>query len=227
MNDLKHSYRKNKQKILPIIFGLVGFFVIFRIILPQWTDIQDVQQLISTKLSTVSAKDSNVTLLNSMPNETVDSNYNLVATALPIQKDVVLIFSELNNVSAKTNVKLGGFSLQVGGIYSNNKTAALSGGKTQGISGIPYLTILINVSGDNDNLKQFAEELYKSIPLVEIKDINISKNNAQYNVNFFFKQVALRPANVNTTQLKSLSADENSLLTKLKSWQGESSILSQ
>ena len=217
MKELEKIYRKRKRQLLPLIFGFASFFVIFRVVMPQWNDIQDVQSLLTTKGATVDAKEASVTTLNSLPQETVDENYSVATTALPIQKDVVLIYTELNSASNKANVKLGGFSIKVGGIYSAI-TEKSSPKIERAVNGIPYLNILVNVTGTNVNLRKFAEVLYKSIPLVDIKSIDIAKNDARLDVNFYYKPIAIKPSNADTNAVKNLSAVELSQLNTLKTW---------
>lgn len=216
MQELQRIYNKRKRQLLPIIFGFCAFFVLFRIILPQWSDIQDVKQLLNSKEASVNAKQASVTLLNSIPQNEVDSNYQLVTTALPIQKDIILIYSELNDAATKTGVTLGGFSLKVGSIYSASKKVSKA---QSSIAGIPLLNMLVTVTGPSENVKQFADTLYESIPLVEIKSVDISKSDARYDVNFYFKPIELLPDNVAATPLAPLSKGENSQLQQLKSWQ--------
>ena len=216
MKELEAIYRKRKRQLLPIIFGFASFFVFFRVILPQWSDISDAQSILTTKSSTVDAKDQTVTLLNSLPQETIDDNYNLVTTALPVQKDVVLIYTELNKAAERAGVKLGGFSIKVGNIYSTDNTKTVTVGKA--VNGIPFINILINSSGDNANLRKFAQELYKSIPLVDIKAIDLSKSDARLDVNFYYKPITVRPTNADTTAVKNLSKVEETQLATLRSW---------
>lgn len=215
MEELKQIYKKRKQQLLPLFFGFAAFFVFVRIVLPQWTDVTDVRILLSDKENAVKAKEETIRLLNSLPTEKIESDYALATTALPLQKDIILIFTELNDASSRAGVTLGGFNVKVGDIYSSEKKET-AGSKT--ISGIPYIDILVNVSGQNENLRRFAEELYKSIPLVEIKTIDVAKNDARFGVNFFYKPVALRPTSTQITALKSLSAPEEAQLKELSEW---------
>lgn len=219
MKELNLIYKKRKKQLLPIVFGFAAVFVIFRILIPQWSDIQDAQQLLTTKDDTVKAKEATVTLLNSMSQESVDNDYSLVTTALPSQKDVVLIFSELSDVSSKAGVKLGGFTIKVGGVYSTSKVQQLTGEKA--INGIPYINILVTVSGKNDGLRKFAEIMYKSMPVVEIRSVDMSKNDARYSINFFYKPVALKAPNADSVALTSLTPLESSQLKELKSWKSD------
>lgn len=216
MEELRQIYRKRKQQLLPLIFGFAAFFIFVRVVLPQWTDIVDAQQLITTKQSTVEAKEATLTLLNSMPSETIDSDYQLITTALPVQKNIVLIYDQLNTVASRANVGLGGFSVKLGGVYSATAASAPEKG---GASGIPFLNIVVTVTGQNENVRLFAEELYKSMPLVEITSIDIARSDARYDVKFFYKPIVARPKNIYTTPLTSLNPAEQKQLDELKQWQ--------
>lgn len=218
MRELELIYKKRKQQLLPLVMGFAAFFVIFRVILPQWTDIQEVRELLTTKENSVAAKEETLLLLNSISTEKVEEDYSIATTALPLQKDIVLIFTELNDASIRAGVDLGGFSVKVGDVYSTKKEVKVN---ERAINGVPYLNILVNISGPNENLIRFAEELYQSIPLVEIKTMDITKRDARYDVNFFFKPVLLRPLNAQTIALKALTAPENQQITTLKGWRSQ------
>jgi hypothetical protein len=213
MQELNFIYKKHKNQLVPAVFFLAAFFVVFRIILPQWSDIQNVSEELSKKNISIESLNSTLNVLNGTPDEVVDRNYELVTTALPVAKDIVLIFNELNAAADKSSVKLGGFSLKVGGVYSKQKTNITG----QTIAGIPYLNILVKASGDTDKLKDFASVMYKSIPLIEIKTVDISKKDAQYESKFFFNPISLRSNGANS-QLTQLSESENSLLKQLGEW---------
>lgn len=210
MQELNFIYKKHKNQLVPAVLFLAAFFVIFRIILPQWSDISNVNEELSKKNTSIEGLKSTLNVLQVTPDDVVDRNYELVTMALPVEKDIILIFNELNNAAQKSSVKLGGFSLKVGGVYSKQKTAVTG----QTISGIPYLNILVKANGDTDKLKDFANAMYKSIPLIEIKTIDISKEDAQYESKFFFDPIALQSNQANS-QLTQLDAGENSLLKQL------------
>lgn len=213
MQELNFIYEKHKNQLVPAALFLAAFFVIFRIILPQWSDIQNVNEELSKKNQSIESLNSTLNVLQGTPDEIVDRNYELVTTALPIAKDIVLIFNELNAAADKSSVKLGGFSLKVGGVYSKQKTSTTE----QTIAGIPYLNILVKANGDTAKLKDFANAMYKSIPLIEIKTVDISKKDAQYESKFFFKPISLRSSGANVP-LTQLNASENSLLKQLSDW---------
>lgn len=218
MKDLEKVYRKNKSIVLPVIFVLVSLFAIFRILIPLVDDILKTQKAISEKMQTLAAKKESIRVLNSISDDSISSDFELVTTALPLQKNFVLIFDELNRIADSTNVELGGFSVNIGGIYSTGGIEVPAEESVPKIEGVPYLNTLITVSGPNQNLKNFAEKMYKSIPLIEINKIDIAKNDAKYDVNFFYKPVALRSNEGVLTALTGLNDKERKQLESLRTW---------
>lgn len=222
MKELKQIYKKRKKQLLPILFGFAAVFIIFRVIMPQWTDIAEVLDLISTKQEVIESKEKTLKLLASIPDENVNDDYDLATTALPTQKDIILIFNELNNAADRANVSLGGFSVNLGGIYSTDERQSKV---ENSILGVPYLNILVSVSGVNQNIKQFAEELYQSIPLLEILSVNIGNDDAKYDVNFFYKPIVLRPAGAESKALEQYTPQEQKQLDELRTWRQNSLLL--
>lgn len=190
-------------------------FIFFRILITQVENILEVQNLFSKKKSLVLAKEKVLSFFGTISENQIESNYQLVTTALPIQKDIILIFGELNTAASRANVELGGFSLQVGNVYVEDNKAIDT---KKNINGVPYLNILVGVSGDSRGLRAFADELYKSLPLVEIESIDISQRNARYEVNFFYKPISLRTDSDNIEMATPLSSVENQQLEILNSW---------
>jgi hypothetical protein len=215
MEDLNLIYKKYKQQILPIVFLLAAFFVIFKVIMPQWSEIQDFKSSLEDKSVDVKTLKSNIDFLDSISDDVVNKNYDLLTTAIPQEKNILLIFTELNNVADKNNVTLGGLSVKVGGVYSSDKNKPIT--SSQAIDGIPYLNISVEAKGNTISLKDFGQSLYQSLPLVDIKEIDIGENDARYDVNFFFEPLKT-VSGVSTQALKSLSASDSTLLNQLNLW---------
>lgn len=215
MDELRQIYRRRKQQLLPLALGFATFFVLFRVVLPQWSDISDAQALLTTKSSTIAAKEASLNLLRSLPDEKVNSDFELATTALPLKKDIVLIYNQLNSVASRVKVQLGGFSVRIGGIYETEKAKPARAT----VGGIPGINILVSVSGENENIRKFASELYKSIPLVQINDIDVGNKDARYDVVFYYKPIVVLPKNVDTAALTPLNAVEEKQLEELASWQ--------
>lgn len=219
MKELEIIYKKRKQQLLPIIFGFAAVFVLFRIVFPQWTDIADTLNIMNVKSEEVKAKEATFVLLNSIPDEKINKDYATITTAIPTQKDIVLIYTELSSASNAVGVKLGGFNVKIGGIYSTSTTKPTE--KT--ISGVPFMNIIVSVAGSGTSLSKFADKLYESVPLVEIKSVDIGKNDARYDVNFYFKPITVRPKESSGKALEALTPQDSKLLEQLEKWRVDSS----
>lgn len=219
MKELEKIYRKRKKQVLPLALTFAGFFILFRIVVPQWTDIVDAQDLVSKKKESITSKQQNIQFLNSIPDAKIENDFNTVTTALPTQKDIILIYTELVDAAARANVVLGGFSVNLGGIYSTEKVREKT---KESIIGIPIINILISVSGPTNSLKRFADELYQSIPLLEIVGVNMSESEARYDVNFFYKPISVRPQSATNATLESLTRQETERISQLNTWGGAS-----
>lgn len=219
MEDFKRIYKKHKQKIIPAIISLAAVFLFLQVTLPLLTNIQESQALIADKEQEVEVKENAILILNSIPDATVDNNYELVTTALPTAKDIVLIFSQLETISERVGVSLGGFTVKVGGVYEATAVAekVKPNSKAKPNTSMPYINIAVNVEGENTALRQFAEEMYKSLPLVEINSINISKDDARYDMDFYYKIAPTTLTSV-TTPLKKMTPAEEKQIEMLREW---------
>lgn len=211
--ELRQIYKKYKEQLLPVALIFAAFFVFFRIALPQMSEISVVKQQIEKKTKDIEALRSTLSLIQSTPVGVIDNNFAITTTALPPQKDVALMFTMLNSAANKADVKLQGFSLKVGDIFDTKKKVSAE----KSIEGLPYLSVSIQAEGSNENLKRFAENLYQSLPLVEITKVSIDKGLGSYDVDFFFKPYDVLP-NALLNEVKSLTPQQTLLLKQLEDW---------
>lgn len=220
MKALKEIYKKRKKQLLPVILFLAAVVIFLRIILPQLSDIGEARSEIGKKEATVTAKEKNLQFLSTIPDEIIENDFRIATIAVPTQKDIILIYTELIDASLRAGVTLGGFSVQLGGVYTKDEGEAAAEQRSQ--IGVPFVNILVNVAGPSLSVKNFADELYKSIPLVEIVKVNLLDNEAKYDVNFYYKPISLRPQGGSTEILVPLTKEEDDLLKELETWRGVS-----
>lgn len=211
--ELRQVYRKYKAQLLPIALIFSSFFIIFRIALPQWSEISDVSRQIDKKEEAVADLEKTITLLQTTPSDVIDRNFEITTTALPPEKNVALMFTMLNGAANKADVKLQGFNLRVGDIFDTQKDVK----SEKSIEGIPYLNVTIQAEGSNENLKVFAENLYKSLPLIELTRVAIDKGLGSFDVNFFFKPYDTIPAAF-LNKIDNITPEEAELLKQLEGW---------
>lgn len=211
--ELRIIYRKYKQQLLPIALLFASFFIIFRIALPQWSEMGEVRRQIDKRQETVADLQNSLALLQTIPVTTIDRNFEVATTALPPEKDVALMFTMLNSAANKANVELQGFNLRVGDIFDTENEIK----SERSIDGLPYLNVTIQAEGDNADLKAFADNLYEGLPLIELTRVSIDKGLGSYDVNFFFKPFDTIPVAF-LNKIENLTTEEAALLKQLEEW---------
>ncbi len=212
--QLKIYYKKYKREILPAALLGAGIILITNVIMPQFTGILDLREDISTQQETNEGLRDSQVVLNSIDNVQLDEDYNLVLEALPPAKQIGAMYSSLNSAANSSSVTIGSLNLQVGSVYESDGNQTSS----RAIEGVPFLEMLVRVNGNSStDTTRFAEILYESLPVVEINTIAATDSDGRYGVDFFFK-----PINTDSfqaqTRIQSLTADQQELLTTLRSW---------
>lgn len=211
--DLKRIYRKYKQQILPTALFFASVIILSRIVMPQLTAISDINVLIDREKQDIKQSEVALSLLSTTPSNILEENYQIATSVLPLQKDIGLIFSGLNDAADRASVELGKFSFRVGGVFDSKKQ--IKGDKT--IEGIPYLAIEVQAKGNNVNLKNYVETLYTSMPIVDIDSVQIREGVGKYSLKMFFKQMDAKSAE-KVNGINNLTASESKVLEQLKSW---------
>ncbi len=210
--ELRALYKKYKKVMLPMILFVCSSFVIFQVIIPQWNSIGSLREDVATKEFSLEQSKKSLEILSITPDASLTNDFELTTTAFPIQKDIVLMFTSLSEAANATGVQLGGFSLKVGGIY--DATNQYKNEKI--IDGVPYLNVIVEATGSEDEITQFARKLYAGLPVIEINSVNIQGKQGHLDVNFFFKPVSTQLAK--QTKITSYTPEETKLLKTLAEW---------
>lgn len=205
-------YKKFKDHALQMLLLLVSFFILFEIIVPQFSAISEIKQNIDIKNKSISDYNQTISTIESVDSGDLDNNLTTVKEALPPGKDIVAIYNTIASVGLKSNAQIKTFSIQVGGIYSRKNTKEAAG------TGIPFLNIRLGVETNNlKNLLDFSHVLYQSFPLAEVKKIDNNSNSAEYNINFYYKTLDEKQL-AQQNLAAPLTAAEQTSLAQLKNW---------
>lgn len=206
-------YRKYKTALLPIAIFILALFIVLRIALPQFSNIATTNEAIKQQEKETTIFKKTLSTLNTFNSSQVDSDLSTATLALPTSKNIVAIFSSLSNVSARTNTTIKSFSLKVGDLYSK-KTSTTSAPPAQS----PFLAVTVSVtSPTSTDLVKFSQEIQNSLPLAEVKMININEPNGTFEINFFYKPTNLSAISLNHN-VAPLTPKEKQLIDKLSSW---------
>lgn len=212
MKELVEIYKKYKQQILPLAFMLFSIFILFRVIIPQFSTISETNNLIISKKEELSVLNNSLKIIESADRDQVARDFGISTTALPTAKDIVKIFSALTSATAKSDTELKEFSLKIGGLYGKIIE------NTSQVIGAPDVAVVANVQSENPaNFIEFARELSKTLPLSEIKKINTTGNLGVYEISFYYKPLDLTLVS-KSDKVQELSQADKNLLNELSGW---------
>lgn len=218
MEELIKLYiQKAKLYLIPLILVLVAFVILMYITVPQFNSIGELQQQINAKKTEVEQNIETKQALEEIPDADLTENVKIAKHALPDSKDLISIYSTLSSIALKSGATISAFSIKVGDVFSSRENAKLS--EERSTSGSPVLSIRLNVEAtDYRNLVTFSENLYKSLPLAEIKTLRISPESGTFDVVFFYKTFDPKQL-VRQEQVRPLTASEQNNLKKITEWE--------
>lgn len=212
--QIKLYLKRYRQDILPAVLIIAALILGNFIIVSQFSDIGRLKTEIDVQKDTNEGLRSSDDALSVLSDEELSSDYDLVLSALPLNKSIGSVFEALTSAASESNVVVGSLNVQVGTVYDQD-TKVL---EKNNVEGVPYLNIIVRVTGQNaSDFTNFAQILYESVPVVEINTIEASDSGAKYDMNFYFKPM-------NTTGFKAqtlvvpLNTAQQALLSTLREW---------
>jgi len=178
IQNLKTVYEDYKQYLIPIGTILASFLILFLIVFPQFRLISDTQEKRDEEKVKLSILNANLANLESISESDLTNDLFIVTAALPIQKNFEAVLGAVSSAANASGVFLGDYQFQVGDI---TRPPVAGGGK------YPSIEINLNINANVEGTIRFMEEIYRTVPLVEIKGVNVSGENTVISLVFFFK----------------------------------------
>lgn len=179
-----HKYRPN---FVPIAFYFFGFFIVLRILIPQFTQFQIVRNELQSVKDDIDLLESSLETVSNMDEAELDQTLEQLERALPFDQDATLIVASLNTAALRAGVELTGYVVNPGKIYekeveSENSDQVSTEDKT------PFQEIEVRIVAENINsLISFLGSLAKLAPISEITEFSAQNQNGNYNLKFFYK----------------------------------------
>lgn len=208
-------YNRYKSFLLPAGIILACIILFFLVISPQIQNVlaqREQQQIEQAKLA---ALKNNYSLLSSMDQTELDSDFNLSTGVLPSVKDFAGIINSISTNSQAAGVSIGDFQFSVGNITKSS----------EGALSFPSIQINLNINGDISSIINFIERLHKSAPMSEVTSIQASNTSAVLAVRFYYKAFPQAVISDDTTIIP-FTAKEKQLLSSLALWQLNTSTTS-
>lgn len=211
---LQPYLQKKKYNVFPALLLLFASILFFVVVLPQLSEVGNYQSQISDRKNHIGTLQKSLSTLTSQNSQQLDTDYLAATTALPNTKNIIGIYSSLTSAAVDANVLIKSFTLSVGDVYNSN--GKLSPSTTTSVHGVPYLMASVQVQGASSvQIVNFVDNIYKRLPLAEVKTIQGGQDQSSIEVNFFYK-----PYNVdqiaNDENISPLDAASQKTLSQIK-----------
>lgn len=204
---LKDLYAAYKQFSVPIFMIIVSFFLIFFALIPQFQDLITTFSRRSEAAQKLQILENNLNLLKNTDQADLDSNLAVVLRALPAEKDFESVLTTISSVGNISGVSMGNFEFRVGDLA----------GTSSGNDAFPSLGITLIINDGVAGASRFMTNLAESLPLSEVKKIDINTDSTTLFLVFYYKSLS----NVKTSsdvKMVPVSAKQSELLKQLLSW---------
>ncbi|HVZ66886.1 MAG TPA: hypothetical protein VG917_01360 [Patescibacteria group bacterium] len=213
MKELQPYYLKYKNFILPTVFIMLSFFILFRVIMPQITSIASANQDIESKSTDVQTLQSSLSALSNADESAINDDLDTVVKALPVSKNITQIFEALSSAAGASSVDLKEYSLKVGGIYGRAEKVAQTS-----VKGVPSVDVEVKVGGASPRqIVDFTKQIQQRLPLSEVTQINSNGNNASLIISFFYKPLDLTLVS-RQDNVTGVNQNDQTVINQLKDW---------
>lgn len=211
---IKNILQQIKPLLLPVITIIIVVVLSAKFLLPKVGDIQKIlleTQKINQELASLESKAGK---LNELKNSSLTSDFQQMEMLLPSEKNIMLIFSTLEILEKRNNVIIEGLSIKPG-LIDKGKVQADKKTKT----GSEDLSFIFSVTGTQDSVNQFLDELLSTAPIFTVNKVNLAINSgivdATIDVVTYFQSLPESLGNI-TTPLPELSATQKKTLETVK-----------
>jgi hypothetical protein len=203
----KFFYTKYKEYLLPLVVILVCIGLFIFVLIPGIQNLFYSQQEAKVEAEKLTMLRNNLNTLNNLSDTQLDSQLQIVASALPPNKDFAGILNAIGVAANNSGVILGDYNFSVGDITNN-----------QSFQPFPslQLTLTISAGGINSVIK-FVSELYKTVPISEVSSIRADAMGSQITVLFYYRPFPSLDFS-DSQPLAPLSSKNLSIINQLSTW---------
>lgn len=199
-------YKTHDLLVKAIALAGVSFMLVLLAILPIYQSANKLLGTIQKKSIELDKVSSKVALLSKLDKNVLAERVNVIDSALPPKKDVLLYLTSIDGLSRELGLTLGGLSLQPGNISENTETQT----KSKSATGLQSLDTEIKIQGGRENIYTFLRTIESVLPLMQIKDISVSvSGNDRYTLSLKLGMLWASPDTSTITGAISLFGEED------------------
>lgn len=205
-------YEKYKEYLLPLAIILASIILLVKITIPQFNELLNIQELKNEEKKKLVVLKNNLNTLSNLDDKTLDSNLAITSDALPSGKDFASVLNAVSISSDKTGVFLGDYEFQVGDLSKDTPGAKY-----------PSLELTLIASGEVRSLLRFVDELYRSVPVSEVLNLEMNNNRAVITVVFYYKPFLGKAPSPNFP-IQEESEKNLSTISTISSWNNQKTL---
>jgi hypothetical protein len=201
-------YNKNKDYVLPLVVLVVSIFILFFVVIPEINQYFASRAQLETDNQKLEVLKNSYNFLTGLDQTQSESDLKLLTKTLPTEKDSIGIINAISAASSKTGISIVNYRFTPG-----NLSKATDEINTQ----YPTISMELNTQGSGILLKDFVNELNRTVPLIEVSSIKHKYNTATLVLQFYYKPFP--PQNINDeSPISLLSGKDKVLIRDLYTW---------
>lgn len=172
---LELIFNRNKPYIFRVVIILISIILFIQFVIPQFKALLETQEQIkesSKKLETLKA---NLNILNSIDEEALNSQFEILSAALPLNKDLIGVLNSVYFAAQKTGVNLGSFSFATGDLS-----------KSESGSNFPVVKLSVPIKSEITAINDFIQTISRIVPLAEVSLIKIGNASSMVDLSFYY-----------------------------------------
>jgi len=215
LKSLKFILNKNRLYVFPIAAILISAILFFQFVIPQFKALLIAEKEVKATSLRIEAQKANLDVLTNINEGSLDSQLEILNSALPSSKDFIGILNSVYSAAQKTGVNLGSFSFKVGDL-------------SESISGNDFPVVKLSMPIVNSGIagvNSFVETISKTFPISEVELIKIGNVSSVVNLSFYYKPLNISDYNQDI-RISPISQKELMLINQLEEF-GDTSSFSE
>lgn len=203
-----------------LLFGsllILSVVVVLGVIIPQFQELGIQTEKNGIKEAEVMALQSSLNAINSVSEERLASDVEILTTALPTNKEVISVFSSIVSLATDVGIQVRGFTIQVGDVYDtkNEQPHAEISSET----GFPSMDVVLSLSSASQSqIVEFTKRLYASFPIAKVNTVTAQDGNSSMEISFYYRSYDL-DALQNTREVPGYTQETLQMLEALRNSQ--------
>jgi len=213
-SSFKILYLRYKHYFIPTIVIITSIILFLQLIIPQYNDFVLMKQEEDDYRQKIDILTANINYLSNLNNQDLDSQVDLLTTALPLEKDYVGILTSISSAARTSGIELDDFTFLVGKLATQEANLAQSQ---------PSILVTLNVQGPVNSIRVFLKSLSSSFPLSEVLSLKSSAGRSEASTSFFYRPVK-EFSREGDEPIVGLSPESNKLIDLLTGWKNNSPV---